>query len=113
MKHAVVIVLVAAGVAVGCGGRATADNDAAPAAPAVTAETGAPAVAGRQADAPDTAPVDQAAQAGSCGGGPGGSCCGGGGSCSQMEAAADRGGGCPCQRRQRLIEKARARTAAN
>lgn len=95
MMRTLLASVIVLGALAGCGS-ATAEKDtAAPAAtPEVTAEADAPAATGM----PET-----------CTGGPG--CCGGGGACSQTGPGPDGEGGCPCQRRQRLIEKARRQAA--
>jgi len=113
MARTLFALLLAAGMVSGCG-PATADNDAAPVASVAADTASAPtdAAAAAPTDAAPSAPAG--AVAGSCGGGPGGSCCGGAdGKCSQMAETDDPEGGCPCQRRKRLIEKARAAAAAS
>lgn len=107
MARALFVLLLAAGMAAGCG-PATAEHDGTPVANAAEPET--PAAPAPAAPAPA---ASEPVVAGACSGGPGGSCCGGAdGTCSQMAAPDDPDGGCPCQRRQRLIEKARARAGS-
>jgi len=106
MTRIAIALFLTVGFVSGCGS-ATAEHDHA----ATTAEAQADTAAAAT-DAAPTAPAPTA-DTGSCPGGPGGSCCGGGtGSCSQMAETPDGEGGCACQRRARLIEKARQQAAS-